>query len=378
MDSVSTSVATKLPVGNYYWRVRTRSPVQEAVTESGNRSFLVSRRTEIPIPRPIQPSDGKTVSAPLIREQGLTLQWIADNEAPSVQVQVSRESGFSSPWTFNSRSGFITNKGNWANGTYYWRVRGVGKDGRFSDYSRALSFVVSETGQIRPMNPSPGEVISGSDAEARGVRFVWEKLPVSGNYDVIISKNGDMSSPLVTQRSGENSIKVNSPGEGSYYWQVLLKDGDDSVLSRSPVSAFQIQESLENPVIIFPPKGTAVNMSQRDTLPFQWKRVDRATDYQFVLYQIKGGRHQKIAEKTLTGLSYTISDLSLLDVGQFAWSITARGSSSSGRKIVGKETLNHFSILLSEEKAPEILSPEKQFIEKELIKLEDMIQGQEK
>ena len=373
IDSYSTSVATRLSPGAYYWKVRTRSPVKDAVTESDPRRFVVTMKREIPVPRPIRPENGRQVSGTLMREQGVTFQWIADPLVKNVEIEFARSSDFGNTVVArgSSGAGFYTLKSSLSPGTYYWRVRGTGSGGRNSDYSGPLAFNLAATGQIQLLNPRPGENLSGSDAKSRGVHYTWERLPQNGQYRITISRQADLSSPLETERTASGNFKGKFPGEGLFYWQVALQI-DNETVARSEVGSFQIQENLNDPVLTFPSRGSLVNMEKRDNLPFQWEPVEGATRYTFRLYEIKNARRSRILEVERSQPGFTLSDLTLLDVGQFAWSVTAHGLSSGGRKLDSRETLLHFSISLGDQKAPEILSPEKQYLEKEVLKPEDL------
>jgi hypothetical protein len=84
---------------------------------------------------------------------------------------------------------------------------------------------------------------------------------------------------------------------------------------------------------------------------FNWDRVPGASGYTFVLYQVERGANREILRQTaLAAPSYTLTDLSLLDAGEFVWQVEAEsGNAGQESEIV----TNRFRVNLGEIKASE-------------------------
>jgi hypothetical protein len=150
-----------------------------------------------------------------------------------------------------------------------------------------------------------------------------------------------------------------------------MLDESGEVVVKSDVRQFTVLRKLGEPVPIFPESGSTVEMSRRDTLPFRWKAGDDTDYYKFKLYQNRDGVRTRIFEKETLATVLTLKDLSILDVGDFSWSIEAVRKTNRG-DMNSREVISHFRITLEGYKSPEILSPEIQYIEVEdLLEKED-------
>jgi hypothetical protein len=76
-----------------------------------------------------------------------------------------------------------------------------------------------------------------------------------------------------------------------------------------------------------PGSGAVYGPAQLASSPkiqFSWNTVQGANAYIFVLHREIGGRSQDIVRtQPLSGTSYTLADLTVLDVGTFIWEVEA-------------------------------------------------------
>jgi hypothetical protein len=136
--------------------------------------------------------------------------------------------------------------------TYYWRVRaaeaGTGQI-IHSWWSDAQSFTVAPTaasGAIELVAPTPG----ATDVPVTNAAFSWHMLASWDSFDFVLSKNADLSSPVMSS-TGLHSTAASYTGTLSYdtpyYWQVTAyKEG--SAISMSAIGTFRTMEQPAGPV----------------------------------------------------------------------------------------------------------------------------------
>ena len=71
---------------------------------------------------------------------------------------------------------------------------------------------------------------------------------------------------------------------------------------------------------------------------FNWKKVNGANYYRFILYQIKKGRDFVIADMERDDTEYKITDLRKLDTGSFYWTLQAL-ERDSAKDIIRKSSI---------------------------------------
>ena len=125
--------------------------------------------------------------------------------------------------------------------TLFWRVRvceaetGQVIHSPWSAY-RSFSIAQGPLAAIDLTAPDDG----ASNVPVAGVGFTWTSVAKADGYDFVLSKNADLSGPVVT-KTGLKGTAYNHAGpldyEEPYYWQVTAKKGS-IVLSTSSVSTF--------------------------------------------------------------------------------------------------------------------------------------------
>jgi parallel beta-helix repeat protein len=109
--------------------------------------------------------------------------------------------------------------------------------------------------------PAPPDVIAlyapeaGADTALTNVPFTWASHEEATSYELVISANADMSSPMVkVSAAGTAYTYTGTLTDGTpYYWQVTALDGED-VVGRSDVGTFIAKAPVvpEPPVVIEP------------------------------------------------------------------------------------------------------------------------------
>jgi len=125
--------------------------------------------------------------------------------------------------------------------TYYWRVRAskAVTEQIIHSWWAGGSFTVApsiEAAQITLVAPEPGAMSVGT----KNVGFSWDLLAEADEFDWVLSKNSDLSSP-VQEKEGLSNTATTYTGTldygTTYYWKVTAYS-EGSVISTSPTGSF--------------------------------------------------------------------------------------------------------------------------------------------
>jgi hypothetical protein len=316
-----------LSQGNYFWKVMNISDIEQIKNNATSPvySFVVSKNEKMEPPVPVSPSDGKAVHPKSIVQKGLNFIWSKDPAITDVRLTIAEDREFSKIlYTKNSKESFFRLSDTLNDGTYYWSLRGVMRDGSTTDSSAVRRFVVVKTGSITLIEPKDRAVILSKNAQKGAeISFSWSKTDIEGKYILQIARDRNFSS--VSKEISISDFSADIPGitEGLYFWRVKLNDEKGTELLISPVHTFELLSLLDIPAVIGPLSGSSIDMLRKDSLDFFWKPVRGANVYRIGLYQIKGGIHHSVATLETRNTSYLFSDLKKLDVGKFIWTLQA-------------------------------------------------------
>jgi len=221
--------------------------------------------------------------------------------------------------------------------------------------------------------------------EAPVINFQWAQMEEADSYIIEVSSTADFSNPQIRRQSSAASITVSALGEGAWYWRVKpvfpsVFNGSASfstasffrvekisvstetanevslsqwlaslapsrelplglppeiipphfsISSEPPPTSPPVIQPLLSPSNLQPARGTVFDLqyfrAQR-SIAFSWTAVQGANAYIFSLYQqTAAGRRQIIRQTINRGTSYTLTNLSLLDRGNFIWQVEALG-----------------------------------------------------
>ncbi|MEN1783648.1 MAG: carbohydrate-binding protein [Bacteroidota bacterium] len=178
---------------------------------------------------PPSPPGAFTLNSPNNGSTGLstsvTLNWSASLGADSYQVRVSANADLSNPVFNQPVTGTATQpSGLLAETTYFWNVTAINDDGEVAASNGPRNFTTEE----EPMDtPLPGAFTIGSPSNgAENVSVVasfnWGSSSNADTYNLIISTNSNLSSPLVDEQGiTENTYWAGALSENTtYYWSV--------------------------------------------------------------------------------------------------------------------------------------------------------------
>jgi len=185
--------------------------------------------------------------------------------------------------------------------------------------------------------------------------FSWKQEDEAVSYTFLLSRQQDLSDPLIEQHVRDNYCAVDvtaaSLVPGQYYWGVYQTDmeGNNSASSPSRVLVVMAGSPPEQ-AVVSPGAKTTIRTAPRNLLPamgyvlneqtiikdrkvnFSWDAAAGASGYIFTLYQITVNGNREILRQNLRGeTSFSFTNLSLLDAGEFLWRVEP-GNQSAGQQ----------------------------------------------
>ncbi|HNK59557.1 MAG TPA: FecR domain-containing protein, partial [Leptospiraceae bacterium] len=350
--------------GRYYSRVSARFLSQEVPPKvSESVTFSIEKKVDLD-PVEIAAIENTATTVTAIEKEKFVLNWKGAPEYSSYEVQIAEDKAFQNiVETQKVNRNFLVPKSLKKN-TYFWRVKGLTKDGKSSNYSSSR-FEVREPASLELLSPADNAEFAIKPNEK--IAFKWNKIDIYGTYKLEISDKPDFKTIYKSEMTTSFGVSLDGFTSGTYYVRLtLINQETNEELLRSKQKSFRIPLSISEPVLLYPVKAETVDMSDSDVLQFKWDTVPNAISYKFEMFQkVENGDKLLISDDTIAN-QYTIKDLNILDEGKFKWQVKAKVKSSEGKEYISPIAMDYFSISLktSPSTAPEIISPRKQHIDK--------------
>ncbi len=304
-----SSHSEKLPPGNYYWQVQAKDKNKIPIT-SQTANFKIKREaTAIAL----LPKSGAIFS----EDEAILFRWQSSDEKAPMVFRLAKDRNFTQPVMERKIGKDRLLLDNLKPGEYWWRVDSYsGKPGSVQSFKVAQANTVNAAAEdIHPANnhqentgnkttTSTARTQTDSDeklkikkaeeqrqqlalAEPRKVElqaqqqeiarfrmlspqegsdlkpgstmtFTWEKVNLPVKYHFQLSKQADMQQPIVSRTTDSDSLTIDRPASGVWYWQVSLLDAKTGkVLKEGEVHFFKIRGPIVRPE---PPKVTNVTV----------------------------------------------------------------------------------------------------------------------
>lgn len=359
--SQSSVSLDNLSTGKYFARVIAQPAREDLNSEiSDPISFTIEKKTELDSPVLVSPDAGQEFSSTIFSKSGFLFQVKDSAEVTSYTFQISSKADFGN-LLFNetSKTNQIKINSKLEVGKYYWRVLGSTSEGQKTPFSKVRNFSIRENEQVELLAPKNNSVI---DLKENPVYLQWKRLSYKAKFLLEVADNPEFTNIIHSIKTEEYSWANSFQKEGTYYWRITSLAEDETVLSKSSVSFFHV-EDIHELVPIYPLKNQKVDMSPLDSLQFKWENNPKAAGYLFEFYKEKS-RKQSLIIKTKTNSSnFVFKDLTKLEEGNFTWSlqelIERDGEMQTGQKITVP-----FKIYLSKKlDTPNIKTPDKMYVE---------------
>jgi hypothetical protein len=362
-----------LGVHTYYWRISAgRDLADWRGRTSAVRSFSIHKIRNINPPQLVSPGDYKKICRPCADRENVIFSWERTEDSLKKKIYFSNDEKFGTIYReVPVDRNYWTMVKAFPAGTYYWRVGLTdGTTGRIV-YTGERSFAMQDYEDIALISPENEAGFESGDSGG-SVSFRWKKPGFEGKYLLELSDNKELAPVAGTIRSSTPAATGKDLSPGRYFWRVKMVDERNTVLAASDARSFTIEEGLSAPVIIAPRSGRGVDMLNEDELKFLWKPSRGASSYILELHQIvrdtTRARDRLVTSTQTREVSYTITDMNLLDVGNFYWTLKAVQKGHGGRVVrTSRKLRNDFKISVSGSGGSKVIviSPKIQVIEDE-------------
>lgn len=205
----------------------------------------------------------------------------------------------------------------------------------------------SETITFEVRNPNPVKLISplnetsfdGLTALRSPVKLSFQNGDTPVRTTVILQKqnaNGTWKTVESFVNPG-NTVELSRLTEGRYQWTVNASNAQGLPLDAKEYGTFVVKAVplLAAANLITPEHNKKIDSSylrKNRNITFNWNKVNGATDYEFVLYQVlSDGSYKNIySQSMLKSTEVKIKNLSIFDLGTFEWRVTAYARAKDG------------------------------------------------
>jgi hypothetical protein len=339
--------------GEYYWRVTPVYPRDYTGTAQSSAivSFTVEQEILLAAPQPREHAE--TVYLEAYRQDSY-FTWKQENDALYYTFLLSRQENLGDPLikkqgrdnycVFNAREAGLTP------GQYYWGVFQTDAEGNNSAFSRTQTLMVmagapperaarTETvvrpeTAVQPPGPAPEE--TAPETPPAPVSPAAPPPPERAVRAEIAPRPASPPPERAAPRTPPAPVSPAAPPPSA------------------PVSPVTVPpQPLSAPRNLRPAAGYVLTeeIILRDKrIAFSWEQVPGAAGYTFVLYQNERGANREILRRTaLRSPSFTLTDLTVLDVGEFVWQVEAE--SGGGQR--SEAAASRFRVNLGEIEASE-------------------------
>lgn len=218
-------------------------------------------------------------------------------------------------------------------GVHWWKMSVDTPDGETEFYTGKVTIIQSG---------APNLIAPAAEYEARyrtkapSTRFIWTESERATSYQFEVSKNADMSDPIITQRSSQTSSIVSSLDAGTYYWRVIpyfVMNGI-GLSAPSQISSFRITKSgaLSQPNLQLPLQNSLVSTKvplengevSYKSIHFSWKDNPEAVKYKIRVWPEGSNANGTAGFTSESSSNYFEIDTSrnVVENGKWFWQVT--------------------------------------------------------
>lgn len=325
-----------LAYGEWYWRVATKNTDGTFEYTQPNH-LLVHRELVAPVITNIKDNAELVVA----KNSPVVIKWSQVQGADYYNIKI-----------FDSKNKLVEEKpeakGSSANfvlpgNSYTVKLQAVASQTETSPIRtgpvKAVDFSVRNPDLLKAISPLPSAKIDGLTALRNPVSFSWkagQDKPVES--ELVIKKRMDDGTQRIVERikTSKYSAAIPRLTAGSYSWQVLA-----STAAGLPINSQEMKftvstvSSLGKPQLENPRKALVMDseyLRKNRSISFEWTEVPDATEYNFVLYKKEknGTLIPVYTEKSVKGTKVRLKKLSILDIGEFEWNVTAFSYAKDG------------------------------------------------
>lgn len=316
-SKINTISTSELGPGTWFWTAKSLYPAGIITGDiiSGPNRFTVEK-VQFALSKPVLLDPGPVTTA-----GPFNLYWRGVPGAERYTVDIASDPEFKKTvLTGETRNTFLRVEQKIPEGSYFWRISALRGEIR-SDKSDPASLVITKPVQITLISPQAGTILY---KRPEVINFAWKDPNQGEKYLVEISERNDFSRLSMSLESDLHNVTGESPGAGSYFWRVVLKDKTGKIIARSPASDFSIPAELRAPVLIIPKDNEKIMPGVKNRIRFEWRRIAGATEYEVEVFQRIAGAEKTMMIYTSRENFIETSNLALYRPGKFSWLVRAR------------------------------------------------------
>jgi hypothetical protein len=326
--------------GTYYWSVQ--AFVNEKASTSRRTGFMSLEEFNFRTTRNVSldyPPAGTELPGREALRQGPTVRWSSIDLPAQTRFILSRNRNLSGRpvMDLNNPANAITLPP-LTPGDYYWTVQARTAGGTNIGAERPSWFrVLSPRAEaVRLESPPNGTEVPGLNALRRPGTVRWSSSESPRRVRFVLSRNENLSQPIVETANPPASVTLPRLAEGDYYWTVRAETEDGIDISARPFLYRVLPPPLlDEAANRLPGNDYVFGAEQLRTSPviaFNWDRVAGANSYMLTIFREgAGGERERVhSVGGLAAPGYTLRDLSVLDHGRFIWHVEALSRGPDG------------------------------------------------
>ena len=289
-----------------------------AVDSSGQTKELLSVTKPLPVEKFLYHSDGMCP---------VDFEWKNAGNSSSVQLKIASDKNFSNVVQSHDVTNLSNVSLNLPKGLYYWSLSSG--DGKKQAENRQGKFQIIQS--LKPSLIVPAQEYTYTYRKVPpSVRFIWSESEASTAYNFAVSKNPDMSNPVINQRSSSSSLIISTLQEGTYYYQVtpyyvLNRQG---LSNPSDIGSFKIERLSEMtaPLLLSPGDKEFLDKTKKSA-NLSWKMEDEPVTYRVLVSSRADLSSPVISKETNENfISLSSSELKSLKDGEYFWAVSQSDS----------------------------------------------------
>jgi hypothetical protein len=338
--------------GDLFWKVRVYNVDGTSFLETEPRRLRVVE--SLPPPRLVGPESLPEIV--VLDGEPVTLSWSSVPYATRYSLALfGAEAGGRPLFSLDrvEETSLLIPSGSLPAGAYRVELRACADSSsvstRLSGSSSSYPISIRNVARLSLGKPAQGASIDGIAAWRNGVRLEWFSPSKPDSLSLSVWKDG-VAYPVRFSWSGGSSFVLPRLTAGTYTWKISATSGSLDISPRAS-GRFTVRSiaPFPAPTAVSPANGSSLDasyFSARKSVSFSWSPIPDAAGYRFRLFAMPGRRVVASAER-LASPSFVLSDLRLLDRGEFVWEVSAEDpSGKAGPKRVGKVASFRFSVTL--------------------------------
>lgn len=326
-----------LDKGTYYWRLAVQNPLTQEFIYTSPRVFEVLS----PLPKPMFTAPVPASTLTVYGEGIVRFAWTKVEKADYYKLKVydSKNKLIKEVASTKQLSANLVLEPN----AYKCSLQAFSEENelspRRSSQTSELSFNVRGPEPVKLISPANNARIPGLTALRSATVFTWKPGDKVYKSEFVLrkrQKNGSMKIVQTLPNPGRQ-ISLNRLDPGTYQWTIRASSADGIPLNALQTYTFVVAQipQLGDVTLISPVQNQLVDsnyLKNNRNIVFDWSDVAGASDYQFTLYQKSPDGSLKMIQerKNLMVSEYKLKDLSLLDIGDFEWNVTAYSHARDG------------------------------------------------